>query len=410
MERREQVFVSSTYLDLIEERQEVIQTLLEADCIPAGMELFPASDDDRWTLIRRVIDDCDYYIIVVGGRYGSTDPVQQISYTEMEFDYAVSVGKPVMAFVHGDSDAIAVGKTDKDAEAQAKLDAFREKVCQRVVKFWTSTQELGGQVAKSLIQIRKTHPAEGWVRASDALTPEVKQELVELRAKVVELSSRLATERAHSTMAVPDELADGSDTVRLHAFVSYYPQKFVDTDQMVPKNKKRAWHWVEPTWDAVFAALAPSMTDECTEEALAKVLSEYMRTVMNDESDALPKAKQIGWFTEVEPKDETFDDVVRVQLPALGYTRNGDRRRAPSDRNAYWVLTDAGREHMMRLRAAKKTPTKKTPTKKPPSTKPPAKKPVAKKTVTKKTVAKKTVAKKTVAKKTVAKKTAAKPS
>jgi hypothetical protein len=68
-EKREQVFVSSTYLDLKEERQEVIQTLLEADCIPAGMELFPASDDDKWTLIKRVIDDSDYYLVVVGGRY-----------------------------------------------------------------------------------------------------------------------------------------------------------------------------------------------------------------------------------------------------------------------------------------------------------------------------------------------------
>ncbi|WP_235734421.1 DUF4062 domain-containing protein [Nocardioides alcanivorans] len=53
MERREQVIISSTYIDLVDERQEVIQTLLEADCIPAGMELFPASDDDRWALIAR---------------------------------------------------------------------------------------------------------------------------------------------------------------------------------------------------------------------------------------------------------------------------------------------------------------------------------------------------------------------
>lgn len=47
IEKREQVFISSTFKDLVEERRAVIQTLLEADCIPAGMELFPASDDEN---------------------------------------------------------------------------------------------------------------------------------------------------------------------------------------------------------------------------------------------------------------------------------------------------------------------------------------------------------------------------
>jgi hypothetical protein len=54
MEKRYQVFVSSTFTDLIDERRAVMQALLELDCIPAGMELFPASTDDQWTLIQRV--------------------------------------------------------------------------------------------------------------------------------------------------------------------------------------------------------------------------------------------------------------------------------------------------------------------------------------------------------------------
>jgi hypothetical protein len=47
MEKRYQVFVSSTFSDLQEERQEIIQALLELKCIPAGMELFPAANDDQ---------------------------------------------------------------------------------------------------------------------------------------------------------------------------------------------------------------------------------------------------------------------------------------------------------------------------------------------------------------------------
>lgn len=42
MDKRYQVFVSSTYEDLREERGAVMQALLGLDCIPTGMESFPA--------------------------------------------------------------------------------------------------------------------------------------------------------------------------------------------------------------------------------------------------------------------------------------------------------------------------------------------------------------------------------
>lgn len=69
--RRYNVFVSSTYEDLKEERQSVIQALLETDCFPSGMEMFPASDEDQWEMIKSFIDISDYYIVVSAGRYGS---------------------------------------------------------------------------------------------------------------------------------------------------------------------------------------------------------------------------------------------------------------------------------------------------------------------------------------------------
>src|SRR5678815_5746010 len=99
MEKRYQVFVSSTYADLRDERRRVIQTLMEMDCIPAGMELFPAADEEQWAFIKRVIDDCDYYILIIGGRYGSTTS-EGISYTEKEYDNALEKGLKVLAFIH----------------------------------------------------------------------------------------------------------------------------------------------------------------------------------------------------------------------------------------------------------------------------------------------------------------------
>jgi hypothetical protein len=62
MEKRYQVFVSSTFADLQQERHGIMQTLMQLDCIPAGMELFPAADEEQWAFIQKVIADCDYYL------------------------------------------------------------------------------------------------------------------------------------------------------------------------------------------------------------------------------------------------------------------------------------------------------------------------------------------------------------
>lgn len=78
-----------------DKRQEVMQALLELDCIPSGMELFPAANESQWSLIQRVIDDCDYYILIIGGRYGSIAD-DGVGYTEKEYDYAISRGKPIV--------------------------------------------------------------------------------------------------------------------------------------------------------------------------------------------------------------------------------------------------------------------------------------------------------------------------
>ena len=67
--------------------------------MPAGMELFPAANEEQWKWIQRVIEESDYYIVIVAGKYGSIHPETGISYTEMEYDYAVSIGKPTIGFV-----------------------------------------------------------------------------------------------------------------------------------------------------------------------------------------------------------------------------------------------------------------------------------------------------------------------
>jgi hypothetical protein len=164
---RYQVFISSTYEDLREERQQATQAVLEAGYFPSGMELFRASDDSQWELIKRVIEECDYYIVIVAGRYGTVSS-NGLSYTEMEYDYAVSKGIPVLGFVRSDTGAIPFDRTEKSDEGRNKLEAFRKKVRSRTCGLYSNPAELGMAVMKSLIAETRLRPRTGWIRADQA--------------------------------------------------------------------------------------------------------------------------------------------------------------------------------------------------------------------------------------------------
>ena len=125
MDKKYQVFVSSTYQDMVEERKVVTQALLKLDCIPVGMELFPAADESQWEYIRKVIDESDYYVVLIRGRYGSLSAHGK-SYTEEEYLYAIENDEnPVLAFLHVDPDQLPVNKTERDLEFSNKLNSFR---------------------------------------------------------------------------------------------------------------------------------------------------------------------------------------------------------------------------------------------------------------------------------------------
>ncbi len=166
MEKRYQVFVSSTYVDLKEERNQVIRALMEIDCIPAGMELFPAADEEQYEFIKRIIDVCDYYLLIIGGRYGSLT-AQGMSYTEQEYDYALERGLKIIALLREDPDQIPLGKSEHDPHLRARLNSFRERVAKnRIVKTWRLAEQLPGIVAQSIYKAIRMFPAVGWVRGS----------------------------------------------------------------------------------------------------------------------------------------------------------------------------------------------------------------------------------------------------
>lgn len=166
-EKRYQIFVSSTFSDLQIERQKIFSAIMMLNHIPAGMEFFSAIDEEQMEFIQKVIDESDYYVLLLGARYGSLDE-NGVSYTEREYDYAISKGLKVIALLHSTPDSIERGKTDKNEDLFKKFLAFREKVSgnKRLVSYWNNTEELLTKFQASLIRTIQHYPAIGWVRGN----------------------------------------------------------------------------------------------------------------------------------------------------------------------------------------------------------------------------------------------------
>lgn len=348
MDRRYQVFISSTYMDLVDERREVIQALLEMDCLPAGMEMFPAANDDQWTLIQQVIDESDYYVVVVGGRYGSVAP-DGISYTEKEYDYAVSTGKPVLGFVHANPGELPLNKSQP--EAQKELDAFTAKVKSRLVKMYSSPTELGSAVSRSLIMTMKKYPAEGWVRGQYAMTPETQAEIAELRATVSELRLE-AKAAAAAELSIPEGLASGEDEYTVEGTLVFYLKSEMKDGKRVSNTRYQTDVHADVTWNEIFGSLGPGLMNEATETELRASVARFCEQVVIDHAETLENS-DFGEFHSFKMSDDLFQDII-VQLFALNLITHGVKKRSATDRSKYWALTHLGQDTLMKLRAITK--------------------------------------------------------
>ena len=174
MNKKLQVFVSSTYTDLIEERQTAVEAILDAGHIPAGMELFKAGKSQMKT-IRKWIDESDVYMLILGGRYGSIDEDSGLSYTELEYTYALSKKMPVFAIVLDDSflftKAAYKGKdTIFEKDNIYKYNIFKEYVKTKVVKFVANIDQITSNIHSHLNNIidDPDYHLIGWIRANDS--------------------------------------------------------------------------------------------------------------------------------------------------------------------------------------------------------------------------------------------------
>ena len=191
MEKKYQVFISSTYTDLIEERKRVRDTILSMLHFPVGMEIFGAADEEQWEIIRDTIDSSDYYVLLVAHRYGSviTEGVDAgISYTEKEYRYAKEKGIPILAFLIDEKVPVQPANIEKDN--LEKLEAFKKEVkAGRLVEWWTTPDDLAQKLSISLHKQIERKKRPGWVRTDSFSIEESHAEILTLNKRVRDLES-----------------------------------------------------------------------------------------------------------------------------------------------------------------------------------------------------------------------------
>lgn len=202
MSKKLQVFISSTFTDLTEERQAAVAAVLKAGHIPAGMELFSAGDRSQLETIRSWINQSDVYMLILGGRYGTIEPDSGVSYTELEFNYAVELGKPLFAVVISEN-GLDVKLKAKGADVIERVHGgllrdFRAKVLSNISSFFDEPKDIRLAVFESLPDLGRNKDLIGWVRGdqiidTQPLVDEVKklsQDNTALRAKLTQLEKQ----------------------------------------------------------------------------------------------------------------------------------------------------------------------------------------------------------------------------
>lgn len=163
--KKYQFFISSTYTDLIDERRMVMETVINLGHMPIGMELFNASDDSQWEYIKRKIDETDYYILILGDRYGSLDS-DGVGFTEKEYRYALSKEVPIITFLMSDDLIKNLQDEKRESKHRDKLLIFKELVSKKLCKIWRTKYELVNYVTIGIIELMDNNPRCGWVRGT----------------------------------------------------------------------------------------------------------------------------------------------------------------------------------------------------------------------------------------------------
>lgn len=156
------VFVSSTFIDLKSYRKALADEIVFLGHFAAGMEDFTACGEDLETYIKKVIDEADYYVLMIGQRFGSPIPRNKsVSYTMMEYDYAKSRGMRIIPLIYSGQQTLEGNDLDVNGD---KFNRFVESIKKTTPQYFKDENELVRIFSKALHAEMRNYPQKGWIR------------------------------------------------------------------------------------------------------------------------------------------------------------------------------------------------------------------------------------------------------
>lgn len=190
-----QIFISSTFKDLEEERQAAVEAILGSKHIPAGMELFKAGNTSQLETIKKWINESDLYMLILGGRYGSIEPKTGKSYTQLEYEYALEKKIPVFAVVLDESFLYEKAAKKQyevfETDNKDKYIEFKKFVMTKIVKVVEDCKDIQIAIKDSISELENDYPLCGWVRASEV---EDSTEIIKENNKLLKENEKLKSQ------------------------------------------------------------------------------------------------------------------------------------------------------------------------------------------------------------------------
>jgi hypothetical protein len=333
MDKKYQVFISSTYTDMKAERQAAVEAILDAGHIPAGMELFAASDKDQMEVIKGWIDESDIFMLVLGGRYGSVEPESGKSYIQLEYEHAVATSKPFFALYLTDKAIAEKAKGPLGLDATERhdtkaLNEFRTTVKSKLCSEIEDVKDIKIQVPKSIRNLGEKRKLGGWVRSSAVLD-------------VSPLMSELAALR-HENGALREEVKRTQViSKKSGATLSTSQDKFSESALDAPlelhlKSQRvvaKSVYKSDKTWSGTYLRMFSLIAAKLLEEPYDPTVRGYIRTIMQSEL-----------AVDTVELDETEFQSLKLKLVALGVV---ELKKVPA--HLTWLLTENGKALMMKL-------------------------------------------------------------
>jgi hypothetical protein len=275
IDKRYHVFICTSGIDMQAERVVLSQALVSQGFFSWGLEhRTPLTT----AFARRQIDDCDYFVLMLGSCYGELS-ASGVSYMHLEYIYAVTKQKPIIILMHEDPDSRAIELQEKTAEGKSKFKDYRQQLQRErdVVVSYRNPRDLEMAVRHVMPQMVERSPALGWIRPQN--TQQLQDEIDTLRQKLAQFELQTGGLKSDPFLQLPKVHRD-----ELFAF-DYRVHAYQDGNfkELRPQRKMK--------WGDILAVLGPGFSPPAPEENFSRVMNEYLnQSSLIDVRDIMPRA------------------------------------------------------------------------------------------------------------------------